>query len=133
MSYSKTTWSDGDIITAEKLNNIEEGIFNNSAFILIKQEDITIEGSYRYLPVTGREVKNALQNGILIFYQSTSNSTNGSLTHTIYTTNPVYQIQKSTNVENENASYYTITLTQNGPSFAGPIDDLDSRLSFYLG
>ena len=29
MSYTKTTWSTGDTITAEKLNNIETGIKNN--------------------------------------------------------------------------------------------------------
>lgn len=28
MSYNKTTWTDGDVITAEKLNNIENGIVN---------------------------------------------------------------------------------------------------------
>jgi len=26
MSYTKTTWSDGDIITANKMNNIETGV-----------------------------------------------------------------------------------------------------------
>ena len=26
MSYEKTTWSNGDVITAEKLNNVEDGI-----------------------------------------------------------------------------------------------------------
>ena len=28
MSYTPTTWADGDLITAEKLNNIENGIAN---------------------------------------------------------------------------------------------------------
>ena len=28
MAYEKNTWKDGDIITKEKLNNIEEGISN---------------------------------------------------------------------------------------------------------
>ena len=26
MSYTKTTWATGDVITAEKLNNIEDGV-----------------------------------------------------------------------------------------------------------
>ena len=34
MSYNKTTWQTGDVITAEKLNNIEEGIENNRSLIL---------------------------------------------------------------------------------------------------
>lgn len=29
MTYEKTTWQTGDIITAEKMNNIENGIVNN--------------------------------------------------------------------------------------------------------
>ena len=28
MSYNKTNWHDGDIISQEKLNNIEQGIYN---------------------------------------------------------------------------------------------------------
>ena len=31
MSYTKTTWSDGDVITAEKLNNIENGVESASS------------------------------------------------------------------------------------------------------
>ncbi len=30
MSYTKTTWENGDIITATKLNKIETGIYDNS-------------------------------------------------------------------------------------------------------
>lgn len=26
MAYQKTTWNDGDVITAEKINNIESGV-----------------------------------------------------------------------------------------------------------
>ncbi|WP_291648932.1 hypothetical protein [Clostridium sp.] len=28
MAYEKQTWNDGEVITKEKLNHIEEGIFN---------------------------------------------------------------------------------------------------------
>lgn len=37
MSYTKTTWSDGDVITVEKLNNIESGVenANSSGSILV--------------------------------------------------------------------------------------------------
>lgn len=34
MSYNKTTWQNGDTITAEKLNNIEDGITSNNAWII---------------------------------------------------------------------------------------------------
>jgi len=33
MSYIKNTWSDGDVITAVKINNIEDGIAANDANI----------------------------------------------------------------------------------------------------
>lgn len=31
MAYNKTTWADGDLITADKLNNIESGVSANDA------------------------------------------------------------------------------------------------------
>lgn len=34
MSYTPTEWKNGDTITAEKLNNIEEGIENNEALVV---------------------------------------------------------------------------------------------------
>lgn len=30
MTYNKTTWQTGDVITADKLNNIEDGIYNET-------------------------------------------------------------------------------------------------------
>lgn len=33
MAYEKQTWADGDIITAEKLNHIENGIENSSVAV----------------------------------------------------------------------------------------------------
>lgn len=33
MTYNKTNWQNGDIITADKLNNLENGVFNNDASI----------------------------------------------------------------------------------------------------
>lgn len=34
MSYVKTTWTTGDVITAEKLNNLEDGVDAGGAFII---------------------------------------------------------------------------------------------------
>ena len=46
MSYTKTTWSENDIITADKLNNIEEGISNSLRVYEIKltEEEISNGG-----------------------------------------------------------------------------------------
>lgn len=55
MAYEKTTWADGDIISAERMNNIENGIANldeNGGGVLIvnlveveEQEEEPIEDS----------------------------------------------------------------------------------------
>ena len=34
MSYEKQTWANGDVITAEKLNHVEDGVQNNDPFII---------------------------------------------------------------------------------------------------
>lgn len=34
MSYTPTTWATGDVITADKLNNMESGIVNTGLFII---------------------------------------------------------------------------------------------------
>lgn len=34
MAYNKTTWANGDVITADKLNNIEDGISNLKKLIV---------------------------------------------------------------------------------------------------
>ena len=49
MAYSKNTWNDGDIITASKMNNMEEGINNvdNKAVT-----SITV-GTTKYTPTGG--------------------------------------------------------------------------------
>lgn len=33
MSYTKTTWANGDVINAQKLNNLENGVYNNDSHI----------------------------------------------------------------------------------------------------
>jgi len=39
MSYTKTTWVNGDVITAEKLNNMEDGITSNNTLIVTYSYD----------------------------------------------------------------------------------------------
>ena len=45
MAYTKQTWNNGDIITADKLNHIEDGIKNNeSGYSISEEETILFEG-----------------------------------------------------------------------------------------
>lgn len=46
MSYEKNTWSNGDVITAEKLNHIENGIENESMLVVNITGTITNQGNY---------------------------------------------------------------------------------------
>lgn len=54
MSYTPTTWATGDVITADKLNNIEQGILDAGGKIMFVQftdpsgsgETITCEKTY---------------------------------------------------------------------------------------
>ena len=43
MSYTPTTWANGDTITAEKMNNIEQGVVDASSGggVLVVNEDTT--------------------------------------------------------------------------------------------
>ena len=48
MSYTPTEWENGDIITAEKLNKIENGIVNGRRLIQLNNYDKQING-YQYI------------------------------------------------------------------------------------
>jgi glycerophosphoryl diester phosphodiesterase len=56
MSYVKTTWQTGDTVTAEKLNNAEQGIAQNASDIE------TINDSIEDLSTDATELKNTLTN-----------------------------------------------------------------------
>lgn len=47
MSYEKTTWQNGDTITAEKLNKIENGIKDSAASVVVTHItiDVTVQGN----------------------------------------------------------------------------------------
>lgn len=60
MSYAPTEWKTGDIITAEKLNNMESGIVGSAKVLFVSSDDET--GLYNK---TWNEIKNALSDGVL--------------------------------------------------------------------
>ena len=43
MSYIKNTWAKGDIVTAEKLNNIETGVFDALPLVIHEDQDGTLD------------------------------------------------------------------------------------------
>ena len=60
MAYTKTTWSTGDVITADKLNHIEDGIAGGYDIVFTITEDgMTADGASFEELFTGAE-KNAI-------------------------------------------------------------------------
>lgn len=64
MAYTPTEWKTGDIVTAEKLNKLENGIMSGAQYIPITHDDYTdistLEASYN-------DIINAINNGQMIF------------------------------------------------------------------
>lgn len=60
MSYTPTTWTTGDTITATKLNKIEQGIANAGSALICRT---TFDGDYFVLDHTVQEIYEALLSG----------------------------------------------------------------------
>jgi len=72
MSYTKTTWEDGDIITATKLNKIETGIYDNSlgfgGAIIINE---TSSNNTYTLDKRWQEIHDAIEDGYVPILKNT--------------------------------------------------------------
>lgn len=67
MAYNKTTWQNGDTITAEKLNNMENGIANLPIMIVTVHEE-DIGGDYSDMTdYSSSEIIAAIDAGKLVF------------------------------------------------------------------
>ena len=68
MSYVPTEWETGDIVTAEKLNNIENGIVNNNIYIVSITSNIEDSTGDETLTLdkTWQEISDAAQSGKLV-------------------------------------------------------------------
>lgn len=96
MSYEKNIWQNGDIITKEKLNNMEDGISQTNMGGKIEVTITRGEGKTKYtLNKTYNEIVNLINNGIVPFvlHQSNDNTNITCITWvdrypflTIYTT-----------------------------------------------
>lgn len=59
MAYSKTTWANGDVITAAKLNNMENGIADAASVLVL-----TMDGETFAFNKTWQEIHDAIAAGI---------------------------------------------------------------------
>ena len=60
MSYTPTEWKTGDVITAEKLNNMESGIFGSAKVLFVELNTET--GA---IDKTWNEINSAIASGVL--------------------------------------------------------------------
>ena len=67
MSYEKTTWETGDVITAEKLNNIENGIANSVVTLSIVAGEPA-----NHLDKTWSEINALIEGGSLVLIKQTT-------------------------------------------------------------
>lgn len=65
MSYTPTNWSTGDVITAEKLNNMESGIENANQNVYIAT--LSYDGSNYSCDKTPEQIKSAADGGAAVF------------------------------------------------------------------
>lgn len=73
MSYTKTTWQNGDTITAEKLNHIEDGIADVEGGTLVVNSDYNSEVEGKVLDKTFEEIYEAFLNGVTVLLKETDN------------------------------------------------------------
>jgi len=64
MSYTKTTWRDGDVISADRLNNMEDGIANAAPMVIVNR---TENDGVVVLDKTWQEIYNAINNKIPVY------------------------------------------------------------------
>ena len=69
MSYNKTTWANGDVITAEKLNNIEDGIAGagggDGGIYIIHAESSSTDNDFSVtVEENVADIKNAIESGL---------------------------------------------------------------------
>ena len=90
MSYDKTTWQTGDVITANKLNHIEDGIANGGGVVVVH---VTEEGDTFTLDKTWNELQELLASGALVatVSEDTGFTTMQFLTQT-YSDNGTYAV-----------------------------------------
>lgn len=75
MSYTKTTWATGDVVSSEKLNHLEQGVYDasNGTFIITVTPDTEADGGSCTADKTFAEVLDAYNNGklpIVLFYSN---------------------------------------------------------------
>lgn len=73
MAYTKNTWTDGDIVTSEKLNHMEDGIANADGGVMV------INDTDNTLDKTWQEIYDAMAQGILCVVRKDEGTLEGGI------------------------------------------------------
>lgn len=120
MTYTKTNWQTGDVITAEKLNKLENGVEDasggGSGGIMLIGVTIDEERSCLVLNKTYKEIKDAMSSGIVPIIAM--NPVDNPTWHRYYY-EPIYSYYESTYNDGVTQDSITIrtyewTMTTNG-------------------
>ena len=120
MSYEPTNWANGDLITAEKLNKLENGVKNisdTSCAYIINPEDPTIADLM--LTKTYNEIKNATLAGITIPIITDFNNDPGT-----------YEFYNIARISESEEGYYVYVVSSGGGSFEFRSSDPDDPLKW---
>lgn len=118
MGYEKTTWETGDVITAEKLNNLEVGVVNSGTPVLQLEP---VENVGMVVNITYAELETALQSGGMPLIR-TIEGDGESVSQTIYDT-----ISTVTMSHSENDGYQVVVVA-NGSEIVFFASSDDERL-----
>lgn len=109
MAYTKTTWATGDVVTATKLNNMENGIANATPFII----GYEIEGNTMTLQNTWQEIWDKVSNGSIPYILTIDNETD----YLDICTNMTMEIEEGTYILDLGGNHYTTDNANGYPSF----------------
>lgn len=116
MTYEKTNWQTGDIITAEKLNKLENGVSNGGGIELVtatKEDDlITLNASWN-------DVYNAITSGKIVAYIETytDSGTGAVATTLVYCASVMYIDAETTGDTNIYIANFTSIIGTMSASF----------------
>lgn len=99
MAYDPTNWKSGDVVTAAKLNKLEQGVANGGVLVV----GATIDSDKMVLDKTWQEIYDALQGGVFISMPTQPGATQKDII-----------IAKSAGIEDE---YYFVSVPDYNISF----------------
>ena len=110
MSYEKTTWETNDVITAEKLNHMEDGIAEGGGGSGVLA--VTVDTTDMALNKTWQEIRDASEVGIVVLNLVTEEQTNAVYLKETNISGDEYQVGWS------DESYYIASSASGYPVFS---------------